>query len=263
MRTDPISILLVEDDEDDYILTSYLLKDAVPPFTIDWKTTLESGLTALSQNTYDIAILDMSLPDSTGWETFRFFHAKLPSLPVILMTGLEDNELAIKAVHAGAQSYLVKGSIDTESMVKAIHSAIQYMNAEQPEVTGMNNNRKTTILVVDDDKHLLTTISDFLRFEGYQVLTAVDGKQALAQLATARPDIILLDVMMPGMDGGDVAQAIRAMPAFLKTPIIFTTAVVSKAEARSHDGRIGGESFLAKPFKLDELTARITESLGQ
>jgi len=116
-------------------------------------------------------------------------------------------------------------------------------------------------MVVDDDRHLLTTVTDFLRFEGYEVITAANGKEALAALRKSRPDVILLDVMMPGMDGGDVAQAIRARPTLKNIPIIFTTAVVSKSEERSHDGEIGGESFLAKPFQLDELTMRIQEAL--
>ena len=120
---------------------------------------------------------------------------------------------------------------------------------------------RTTIMVVDDDQHLLTTISDFLRFEGFEVITATDGKQALKALRTSHPDVILLDVMMPEMDGGDVAQAIRANPSLKDIPIIFTTAVVSKSEERTHDGNIGGESFLAKPFRLDELTSRIREVL--
>jgi len=117
-------------------------------------------------------------------------------------------------------------------------------------------------MLVDDDRHLLTTIADFLRFEGYEVITATSGKEALSALRKSRPNIILLDIMMPGMDGGDVAQAIRANPVLKNVPIIFTTAAVSKAEERSHDGCIGGESFLAKPFQLDELTARIREALS-
>ncbi len=125
----------------------------------------------------------------------------------------------------------------------------------------MTPHKRTTVMVVDDDPHVLATITDFLRFEGYDVVAASDGKQALDQLTSVRPDIILLDVMMPGMDGGDVAQAIRARPALKNTPIIFSTAVVSKSEERAHGGNIGGESFLAKPFSLDELMARIGEAL--
>ena len=125
----------------------------------------------------------------------------------------------------------------------------------------MTPNARTTVMVVDDDRHLLTTVTDFLQFEGYEVITAANGKEALAALETSHPDIILLDIMMPGMDGGDVAQAIRARPALRDIPIIFATAAVSKSEERLHDGHIGGESFLAKPFRLDELTMRIQEAL--
>ncbi|MBT3192170.1 MAG: response regulator [Verrucomicrobia bacterium] len=121
---------------------------------------------------------------------------------------------------------------------------------------------RTTVLVVDDDEHLLATITDFLRFEGFEVMKASGGTQAMALLRTVHPDVILLDVMMPGMDGGEVAQAVRAIPGMEQTPIIFTTAVISKSEARTHDGQIGGEMFLAKPFKLEELTATIQSALA-
>lgn len=125
----------------------------------------------------------------------------------------------------------------------------------------MAPDRQITVMIVDDDRHLRTTMTDFLRFEGYEVITAANGKQALAALQTIQPDIILLDIMMPGMDGGDVAQAIRAKPDLKDIPIIFTTAAVSKSEERLHGGQIGGESYLAKPFELDELTMRIREAL--
>ncbi|MBT3192171.1 MAG: response regulator [Verrucomicrobia bacterium] len=125
MPTDAISVLLVEDDEDDYLIMSQLLKEARQTFCVEWRQTLGEGIASLSDNTFDVVILDLTLPDSSGWETFTTMREQAPSLPVILMTGLEDNDLAIRAVHEGAQDYLVKGSVGTDVMVRAIQYAIE------------------------------------------------------------------------------------------------------------------------------------------
>lgn len=125
MAAEPIIVLFIEDDEDDYILTSQLLKEAHQPFRIEWQQTLESGIEAIAAETFDIVILDLSLPDSSGWETFTTMREKASDLPIILMTGLEDNELALQAVQQGAQDYLVKGSVGTDVMVRAVQYAIE------------------------------------------------------------------------------------------------------------------------------------------
>ncbi len=126
MRTEPITVLFVEDDEDDFILTSQLLKEAEQRFTIEWRQTLDDGIAAIAANVFDVVILDLTLPDSTGWETFTTMREGAPDLPIILMTGLEDNELAVKAVHQGAQDYLVKGSVETANvLVRSVQYAIQ------------------------------------------------------------------------------------------------------------------------------------------
>ena len=125
MAATPITLLFIEDDEDDYILTSQLLKEARQPFDIEWRQTLESGIQAIEVKTFDVVILDLTLPDSTGRETFISMHEKAPDLPIILMTGLEDNDLALQAVQQGAQDYLVKGSVGTDVMVRAVQYAIE------------------------------------------------------------------------------------------------------------------------------------------
>ena len=130
MAAEPITVLFIEDDEDDYVLTSQLLKEAQQPFKIEWQQTLKDGIEAIAADTYDVVILDLSLPDSTGWETFTSMREQAPDLPIILMTGLEDNDLALQAVQQGAQDYLVKGSVGTDVMVRAVQYAIQRKAAD-------------------------------------------------------------------------------------------------------------------------------------
>src|SRR5712691_5502893 len=113
--------------------------------------------------------------------------------------------------------------------------------------------KKTTILTADDDPQLLRLVMRNLQLEGYDVLTASDGKQALEQIEAHAPDLVLLDVMMPKMDGFTVCQRVREFSA---VPIILIT-------ARGQDQEkvcgldLGADDYLTKPFSVDELLARV------
>lgn len=110
------------------------------------------------------------------------------------------------------------------------------------------------LLVVDDEQMMLDMIRDALRFAGYEVDTAPDGPSALGSAAQQRPDLVVLDVTMPGLDGFAVAQRLRALDTDL--PILFLTAR-SGAEDLRHGFETGGDDYLTKPFRLEELRLRI------
>jgi len=113
--------------------------------------------------------------------------------------------------------------------------------------------KKITVLTADDDPHLLRLVMRNLQLEGYEVLTASDGKQALEQIKAHTPDLVLLDVMMPKMDGFTVCQQVRAFSAM---PIIMVTARGQEQDkVRGLD--LGADDYLTKPFGVDELLARV------
>ncbi len=113
--------------------------------------------------------------------------------------------------------------------------------------------KRTTILIVDDDLQLLQLIALNLELEGYAVLLASDGLQALSQIETHPPDLVLLDVMMPRMSGFAVCHRVRE---FSTVPIIIIT-----AQGRSQDKvrglDLGADDYLTKPLNMDELLARV------
>src|SRR5688572_27368346 len=113
------------------------------------------------------------------------------------------------------------------------------------------------ILVVDDDADVRAMIKRALTELGYPVIEAADGEQALAKLADASPDLVILDYVMPGMDGAEVAREIAQIDPEL--PIIFSTGHVALRALRSAAG--DDAAILEKPFGLDELAALITEKL--
>ena len=113
--------------------------------------------------------------------------------------------------------------------------------------------KKTTILTADDDPQLLRLIARNLQFEDYEVITASDGQQALNLIEQNKPDLALLDVMMPKMDGFTVCQRVREYSAI---PIIIITARgQDQDKVRGLD--LGADDYLTKPFSIDELLARV------
>jgi len=113
------------------------------------------------------------------------------------------------------------------------------------------------ILVVDDDSNLRTLIRQTLQSEGFSVLTATDGEEGLALFPQIAPDLVILDVMMPGLDGWEVCRRLRQVSS---VPIIFLTALTT-VEDVVHGLVDGADDYLAKPFKIAELTARVTALL--
>ena len=113
--------------------------------------------------------------------------------------------------------------------------------------------KKTTIVAADDDPQLLRLVTRNLEFEEYEVLPASDGLQELQQVEAHSPDLVLLDVMMPRMDGFTVCQRIRE---FSTVPIIIVTARgQDQDKVRGLD--LGADDYLTKPFSVDELLARV------
>lgn len=125
---------------------------------------------------------------------------------------------------------------------------------------GLMDLPRERILVVDDDRGMTKLIAGLLRSEGYDVATAHDGAAGIEQAIADQPDVILCDVMMPGVDGFDVCRRLRANPRSRYICIILVTAKASSAD-KVAGLRAGADDFVTKPFDPDELLERIATSL--
>jgi two-component system, OmpR family, response regulator len=110
------------------------------------------------------------------------------------------------------------------------------------------------LLVVDDEPNIVELLSASLRFAGFEVATATNGRQALDQARTFRPDLMLLDVMMPGMDGFAVVRRLREDGQ--RMPVLFLTARDATSD-KVNGLTVGGDDYVTKPFSLEEVIARI------
>ena len=116
---------------------------------------------------------------------------------------------------------------------------------------------KSTILVIDDEKDVLTLMAELLDIRGYDVLTADNGADGFQIAVSERPDIVILDISMPDMDGGQVAEKLKENPQTQNIPLIFLTGLISKDSEVGSNHIVGGNIMFAKPCDIDELTEQI------
>jgi two-component system OmpR family response regulator len=113
------------------------------------------------------------------------------------------------------------------------------------------------VLVVDDEPHIGELVGVALRYHGFEVTTVVTGREALTEVRRARPDLIVLDVMLPDLDGFEVAKRIRETDGGAdRVPVIFLTARDTTADMVTGLG-LGGDDYVTKPFSVEELMARV------
>jgi signal transduction histidine kinase len=132
MKEKPLTVLLIEDNPGDVRLIRQMLSQArSPPVTLECVDRLEAGLARLAAGGVDVVLLDLSLPDSHGLDTFSKAYTCTPAVPIIVLTGLDDETTAITAVREGAQDYLVKGDVAGHLLVRAMQYAIERKRVRQ------------------------------------------------------------------------------------------------------------------------------------
>ena len=155
MEKPAVRVLLVEDNLGDARLIELALAAARwTQFELERVDTLAAALARASQGGIDVMLLDLTLPDSSGIQTLREAYAQAREIPIVVFTGLDDDELAFNAVNEGAQDFLVKGRADTELLDRSIRYAIERHRALEQvrqlsivdELTGLNNRRGFLVL---------------------------------------------------------------------------------------------------------------------
>ena len=173
METKPIKILLVEDNSADSRLLRELLKNiTTAEFDLTLVGRLGEAAARLGSERFDIVLTDLSLPDSHGLEAFRVLHKAAPAVPVVVLSGVDDETLAVNAVREGAQDYLVKSRIDAHLLGRAIHYAIERHGVDQALQESEQHY-----------KHLLESITDYtytVELENGRPVQALHGPGCVA-----------------------------------------------------------------------------------
>ncbi|OKH22624.1 hybrid sensor histidine kinase/response regulator [Hydrococcus rivularis NIES-593] len=158
MTNDRIKVLLVEDNPGDILLLQELLRDvSSTQFELTPVESLGEAFSSLARQSFDVVLLDLSLPDSQGLETFVKIDRAFPILPIIVLTGLDDETIAIRAMQEGAQDYLVKGQVDGNLLGRAIRYAIERKQAQEElrqrerQLSAVFNSALNAIVIADDE----------------------------------------------------------------------------------------------------------------
>lgn len=127
-----VKVLLIEDNDADARFISEMFKEIkTKKYELSHVKRLDEGLRLLDNNSFDVLLLDLSLPDSMGLDTFEKAHEHESELPIVILSGLDDEEVAVRAVREGAQDYLMKGEVSSRLLSRAISYAIERQNLER------------------------------------------------------------------------------------------------------------------------------------
>ncbi|MBN2543930.1 PAS domain S-box protein [bacterium] len=170
----PIKVLLIEDDPGDIRLIQKMLAGSdLAQFDIECSNQLSTGLGKFSSDDIDMLLLDLLLPDSKGFNTFSSARNKIPGVPIIVITGVDDKELAVKVIKEGAQDYLVKWEMDGDLLAKSIFYAIERKDSEKKlvqyasQLEAMVENSIDGIALSDINNGLVYINKAFAEIHGY------------------------------------------------------------------------------------------------
>ncbi|HZW20965.1 response regulator [Noviherbaspirillum sp.] len=218
VRNDAPLALVIEDDEKSASLLRLQLEGG--GFRMVCAGTAEAGLEAAARERPDVIILDLLLPGMNGWEALERLKRdpELCAIPVVIVSILADGNHGLSL---GAARVLQK-PVGRADLLEALE-AIGF---------GTSGREKRTVLVVDDDRKAVELARTHLHAAGYQVVPAYGGRQGIALAKHRRPDLIVLDLMMPEVNGFDVVEALKDDPATRAIPVVILTAQQIAAEDR-------------------------------
>ena len=260
-------ILVIEDNPANMKLTTLLLNKA--GHAVLRAVDAETGLTLARTGRPDLILMDIQLPGMDGLAATALLKQDpaTAAIPVIALTAMAMKEDQEKSLVAGCDAYIAK-PLAYQELYAAIDTLLA--KAEPPpasetipplsESDDVMSHPTATILIVDDEVKNRKLLEAMLRPEGYRTLGVASGEEALAAIAQHAPDLILLDVMMPGTDGYEVANILKTNPDTANIPIIMVTAHTSRS-ARLVGLNLGADEFLTKPVDRAELSIRIKNLL--
>jgi PAS domain S-box-containing protein len=192
--------------------------------------------------------LDILLPDMNGFEVLESLkeNPRTEKIPVIVLSIVQSED---KALHLGAVDYIIK-PFSEERLLESV-----------AKVLGERQVKK--VLVADDEPNIVRLLKTILAQHGYNTIVAVDGEEALKKTLQENPDLVLLDIKMPKMDGITVLRTLKKDPRTQHIPIVMITGSPSRIEQYwSHGVILGASDLFAKPLDLDSLLARVNQLVG-
>ncbi len=237
-------VLVVDDEMNIRRFLRHLLE--AEGFTVFEARTGNEAIAAAKEHHPDVMLLDLMLPDINGLDVLKAVkeQEETKDVSVIILSIIQDRE---KGYRLGASDFLSK-PIDREKLLDRI---ARYVGGRP----------SSDLLVVEDDDSVLKAIRVMLEAQGYKVRTSVDGEAALVEVAHQVPDLILLDLMLPGLTGHEVLQELKRKDETAEIPVIVLTA--AGPDERTRALGMGADHVMTKPFTENELARLVRELLAE
>jgi len=267
---DKATILIVEDNPLTlYVLIEYLEKLAL-------KTSVaRSGEEAIRQVEIlkpDLILSDVMMPGIDGFETCRRLKSNpaTKDIPIMFITALSNTSDRVKGFEAGGIDYITK-PFDFKEVAARINTRLTIQKLQRRLKTrdslitfgehAESSEEKATILIVEDNSMTLHLLLGYLDKFGFTSIGVQSGEEALQKVEETSPDLILLDVMLPGIDGFETCRRLKSNNAATRDiPVIFMTAL-SDADAKIKGFEVGGADYITKPHHYAEVINRVKTHL--
>ncbi|MGI0485523.1 response regulator [Pantanalinema rosaneae CENA516] len=212
----------------------------------------------------DVIVLDILLPDCSGWEVLSELkaHSQTQAIPIIVISVVDDRS---RSLNTGAIEHLLK-PLSRQKFYQALNRLFTNVHPPSPEMAliiaaeELANHPK--VLLAEDNEDNITVLLNYLEAHNFQVILARNGLEAVQMAKQYQPDIILMDIQMPDMDGLEATRQIRADRQINSIPIIALTALAMPGDLE-RCVEAGANDYLAKPVRLKQLLDKIMQQLPQ
>jgi CheY-like chemotaxis protein len=240
------TVLVIDDDSSiRELIRRFLEKDG---YRVEEAANGKEGIQRARELQPDVITLDVMMPGMDGWAVITALKAdtQLASIPVIMLTMVQDKDMGYAL---GAQDYLTK-PIDREKLITVLQKYA--LRKEQ-----------STLLVVEDDPMTRDMITRMLRKEGWYVRDATNGREALERVAAMKPSLILLDLMMPEMDGFEFLEELRKTEMGRTIPVMVVTALDLEPDERDRLSAVVQQILRKGAYSRDELLSEVSEMVNR
>lgn len=234
-------VLVIDDDENLREMISIKLKQH--GFSCSGVGSAKEVQPSISMRRPDIIILDVGLPGNvSGHDVLRQIKKdpSFLSIPVLMLTASAKEQDVVAALHNGATSYVVK-PVDINALVARVEKLCREM--------------RQTVLIADNDQLILALLDHKFRAKGFNVVLADNGLSTFGHIKSSKPDLVILDIVMPGIDGLSVLQMVRNDPVTKNIPVVIASAKNYQSDIKAGLDA-GATDYIAKPFSADDLVTR-------
>jgi DNA-binding response OmpR family regulator len=257
-------ILIIEDEKT--LLEAIAKKLEMENYIVDTALDGEEGLEKIKNNKPDLILLDILMPKVDGFEVLENLNKdpELSKIPVIIISNSGQPVEIERAMALGVKDYLIKAEFDPQEVIIKIKNILG-RSLKEENGNGQNKQGSTkNILIIEDDQLLRSLCSKKLAMEGFDVDTAIDAQQGLEKIKNNKPDLILLDLVLPGMSGFEILKIVKANPdqKIAATPVIILSNLGQESDIKKGK-ELGAADYLIKATTTtDEIVDKIKNILG-